>query len=155
MLCRGSIIELIQEYYAAPKEIAEFLKFVVEGEQDQAEAMLKSNADLALVPGDVMDLSKRKFTNITGFQYALWAFNMLDKIVEFLQSNAQRVIGSSHSNSSAISGNLHVQSHAGRDSITIIGDVTAGGSLYIGGKHKHKHKHYDKPTLDEAALSSE
>ncbi len=71
----GPIIGLIQEYYATPKEIAEFLTLVAEGEQDQAEAMLKSNPDLALVSGDVTDLSKRTFTDITGFQYAVWALD--------------------------------------------------------------------------------
>ncbi|HQZ88162.1 MAG TPA: hypothetical protein PLL67_05340 [Gammaproteobacteria bacterium] len=82
----GSIIGLIQEYYASPKEIAEFLKCVVEGEQDQAEAMVKRNPDLALVPGDVTDLSKRTFTNITGFQYALWAldWHMWTMIIKYL-----------------------------------------------------------------------
>jgi hypothetical protein len=80
------------------------------------------------------------------------AINILDKMIEFLQSNAPRIIGSFHSNSSASFDNLHVQSHAGGDSITVIGDVTAGGSLYVGGYHKHKH--YDRPILDEAALSS-
>ncbi|HXH55245.1 MAG TPA: hypothetical protein VNK03_05840 [Gammaproteobacteria bacterium] len=52
-----------------------FLRLVAEGEQDKAEAMLKSNSDLALVPGDVTDLSKCTFTNITGFQYAVWALD--------------------------------------------------------------------------------
>ena len=69
------VIGLIQEYYVAPKEIAEFLKLVTEGEQDKAETMLKINSDLALVPGDVTDLSKRTFTNITAFQYAVWALD--------------------------------------------------------------------------------
>lgn len=58
-----------------PKEVEEFLRLVAEGEQDKAEAMLKSNPALALVPGDVTDLSKRTFTNITGFQYAVWALD--------------------------------------------------------------------------------
>jgi ankyrin repeat protein len=53
----------------------EFLRWVAEGEQDKAEAMLKSNPALALVPGDVTDLSKRVFNGITGFQYAVWALD--------------------------------------------------------------------------------
>ena len=48
-----------------------WVRLVAEGEQDQAEVMLKSNPNLALVPGDVTDLSKRTFTRITGFQYAV------------------------------------------------------------------------------------
>jgi hypothetical protein len=37
--------------------------------------MLKSKPALALVPGDVTDLSKRTFNGITGFQYAVWALD--------------------------------------------------------------------------------
>jgi len=69
------IIGLIAEYYVAPKEVAAFLKLIAEGEQDKAEAMLKNCSELALVPGNVTDLSKRTFTNITGFQYAVWALD--------------------------------------------------------------------------------
>jgi hypothetical protein len=57
------------------KDVAEFLTLVVEGEQGKAEAMLKSNPTLALASGDVTDLSKRTFTGITGFQYAVWALD--------------------------------------------------------------------------------
>lgn len=56
-------------------DLKEFLRLVAEGEQDKAEAMLKSNPNLALVPGDIRDLSKRIFTNITGFQYSVWALD--------------------------------------------------------------------------------
>jgi len=56
-------------------DLTKFLRFVAEGEQDKAEAMLKSNPNLALVPGDVTDLSKRTFNGITGFQYAVWALD--------------------------------------------------------------------------------
>ncbi|HQW58495.1 MAG TPA: hypothetical protein PK583_06035, partial [Gammaproteobacteria bacterium] len=52
-----------------------FLQFVAEGEQDKAEAILKSNPNLVLLSGDVIDLSKRTFTGITGFQYAVWALD--------------------------------------------------------------------------------
>lgn len=57
------------------KELEEFLRLVAEGEQDKAEATLKKNPNLALVPGDITDLSKRAFNNITGFQYAMWALD--------------------------------------------------------------------------------
>lgn len=56
-------------------DLQAFLRLVAEGEQDKAEVMLKSNSALALVPSDVTDLSKRTFTNITGFQYAVWALD--------------------------------------------------------------------------------
>jgi hypothetical protein len=55
--------------------LAAFLRFVAEGEQEKAKAMLIGNPALALVSGDVKDLSKRTFTNITGFQYAIWALD--------------------------------------------------------------------------------
>lgn len=58
-----------------PQELGTFLRLVAEGEQGKAEAMLKQNRDLNLVPGDVTDLSKRTFRNITAFQYALWALD--------------------------------------------------------------------------------
>jgi len=69
-----------------------FLRLIVEGEQDKAEAMLKSNAALALVPGDITDLSKRTFTNITGFQYAVWAldWHMWTMIKKYLPDEAAR-----------------------------------------------------------------
>ncbi len=57
------------------KEVEEFLRLVAEGEQDKAEAMLKRNPALALVPGDVTDLSKRTFNGITAFQYSVWALD--------------------------------------------------------------------------------
>ncbi len=57
------------------KALSAFLKLVAEGEQDQAEAMLKKNPHLALMPTDVTDLSGRQFRNITGFQYAVWALD--------------------------------------------------------------------------------
>lgn len=57
------------------EELQEFLKTVVEGEQDKAEAILKKNPALALASTDVTDLSKRSFKNITALQYALWALD--------------------------------------------------------------------------------
>jgi len=70
----------LEEKHAAKKKetlraVPEFLRLVAEGEQDQAEAMLKSNPNLALISGDVTDLSKRTFNAITGFQYAVWALD--------------------------------------------------------------------------------
>jgi serine/threonine protein kinase len=64
----------------------QLLKLVAEGEQDQAEAMLKENPDLLLHAGDVTDLSKRTFTNITAFQYALWAMDwyMYNMLLEYM-----------------------------------------------------------------------
>ncbi len=74
-------------------DVKKFLTLVVEGEQDQAEAMLKSNPDLALVSGDVTDLSKRTFNNITGFQYAVWAldWHMWTMIKKYLSDECARL----------------------------------------------------------------
>jgi hypothetical protein len=57
------------------KSVGEFLKYIAEGEQDKAEVMLQKTPALALHKGTVMDLSKREFKAITGFQYALWALD--------------------------------------------------------------------------------
>lgn len=48
---------------------------MAEGEQDKAKAMLDVNKNFALVPADVIDLSKQEFKGITGFQYAVWALD--------------------------------------------------------------------------------
>ena len=66
-----------------------FLKLVAEGEQDQAEKLLKSNQDLALAPGDVTDLAGRTFKGITAFQYAVWAldWNMWTMLKKHLPNN--------------------------------------------------------------------
>ena len=71
------------------QELSKFLKLVAEGEQDQAEAMLKANKDIALLPGDVTDLSKRIFKNITALQYALWAldWHMWTMLLKYLSTD--------------------------------------------------------------------
>ncbi len=53
----------------------QFLLYVAQGGQDQAEAMLSNNPALAWYSGSVTDRSKRRFTNITAFQYAVWAMD--------------------------------------------------------------------------------
>lgn len=57
------------------EETKQLLKYVAEGEQDKAEALVKKNPNLLLVKGDVTDLSKREFKGITPFQYAFWALD--------------------------------------------------------------------------------
>ncbi len=71
-------------------DLNRFLTLVAEGEQDKAEAMLKINPTLALVPGEITDLSKRTFTGITGFQYAVWAldWHMWTMIRKYLPDEA-------------------------------------------------------------------
>lgn len=69
-----------------------FLRLVAEGEQDKAEAMLKDNPALALASAEVTDLSRRTFTNITGFQYAVWAldWHMWTMIRKYLPDEVAR-----------------------------------------------------------------
>ncbi len=71
----GLFSRLILIPSAAPREVTRFLRLVAEGEQDKAEALLSANPALALASGSVIDLSKRRFANITAFQYALWAMD--------------------------------------------------------------------------------
>ena len=57
------------------KELSKLLQLVAEGEQDQAEELIKKNVGLLLSPGRVTDLSDRTFESVTAFQYALWALD--------------------------------------------------------------------------------
>jgi hypothetical protein len=70
-----------------------FLKFVADGQQDQAEALLQRNSALALASGDVTDHANRTFSNITAFQYALWAldWHMWKMILKYLPSEAAKI----------------------------------------------------------------
>ncbi len=81
-------------------QIKEFLRLVAEGEQDKAEEMLngnetkgiKRNPALALLSGNVTDLSGRTFIGITAFQYAVWAldWHMWTMIRKYLPDEAAR-----------------------------------------------------------------
>lgn len=75
-----------------PNDLSTFLRLVAQGEQDQAEGMLKKNPELALCSGDSIDLSKRAFKGITGFQYAIWAldWHMWTMIKKYLPDNEAR-----------------------------------------------------------------
>ncbi len=57
------------------QQLNTFLALVAEGEQDKAEALLQKHPAFGLCPGDVTDLSKRTFKNITALQYALWSLD--------------------------------------------------------------------------------
>ena len=52
---------------------ARLLLFVVRGEQDAADAMLRQHPELILKCGDVTDYSGRTFKKITAYEYAYWA----------------------------------------------------------------------------------
>lgn len=85
------------------KELSNLLQLVAEGEQDQAEAMLKGSwgflglgaskgkPELLLEYGEVTDLSGRTFQSITAFQYALWAmdYHMWTMIRKYLPLEQQ------------------------------------------------------------------
>lgn len=66
--------------------IQAYLTAVYRGELDTVETLLKANPSLTHAQGDLTDLSKRTFTNITGFQYAVWALDgpMWDVILKYL-----------------------------------------------------------------------
>lgn len=55
--------------------INKLLWFVATGNQDAAEKGIKLNPELLLKRGTVTDYSGRTFTNITAFEYALWALD--------------------------------------------------------------------------------
>jgi hypothetical protein len=57
------------------KEVEGLLNYVVQGEQEKAESLLKANPELTQCKGTVTDLSKRTFKGITAFQYAVWALD--------------------------------------------------------------------------------
>jgi len=57
------------------EDVAALLKWVVKGHLVEAEKLLQKNPKLALAQGDVKDPADRVFTNITAFQYAVWALD--------------------------------------------------------------------------------
>jgi len=73
--CHSSVETSNSSKGSQNQDLAEFLKHIGFGEQDEAEAMLKENRDLALMPGTLIDCAKRCFKQITGFQYAIWALD--------------------------------------------------------------------------------
>jgi len=69
--------------------------YVVSGEQTKAEAMLKLNPGLSMQATEVTDYSDRTFTNISAFEYALWALDihMLRMIISTIpHTNAGAII---------------------------------------------------------------
>ena len=70
-------------------DIETFLGYVMNGQQEQAEALLMTNSVYARMRGSITDLAGRKFENITGFQYALWALdcNMWRMIQKYLSQD--------------------------------------------------------------------
>ncbi len=56
-------------------EVRKFLHHVVRGNHEAVVMMLENNPYLILIRGQVKDLSGREFTNISGFEYCLWALD--------------------------------------------------------------------------------
>jgi hypothetical protein len=73
------------------KALGRLLRLVAEGEQKQAEKMIKKDKNLLLYAGTVTDLSGREFKKITAFQYALWAmdWHMWKMIQKYLPLETQ------------------------------------------------------------------
>ncbi|MBS0350626.1 MAG: protein kinase [Proteobacteria bacterium] len=76
---------------ADAKTLEQLLRFVVEGEQDKAEELIKKDKSLLFHAGAVKDLSGREFKQITAFQYALWAmdYHMWTMIQKYLPKELQ------------------------------------------------------------------
>ncbi len=74
------------------KALSQLLQLVADGEQDQAEELIKKDRSLLLSAGTMMDLSGREFKQITAFQYALWAmdWHMWKMIQQYLPEDQQR-----------------------------------------------------------------
>lgn len=70
---------------------ATFLDFVVRGEYDSVRAALKRNIRLLFYRNEVTDCSGRTFFEISGFEYALWAFDkhMWTLILECIPANEE------------------------------------------------------------------
>jgi serine/threonine protein kinase len=73
------------------KDLSQLLRYVAEGEQDKAEALIQKDKNLLLHTGTLKDLSGREFKQITAFQYALWAmdWHMWVMIQKYLPQEAQ------------------------------------------------------------------
>jgi len=67
-----------------------FLKHIVFGCQDKAEIMLMQDPNLATIAGNVTDCAGRKFTQITAFQYVVWAldWHMCNVLKKYLPQKA-------------------------------------------------------------------
>ncbi|STX45163.1 SidC homolog [Legionella gratiana] len=63
------------QHLAPLQEARKFLHHVVCGNHEAVAEMLEKNPSLMHIRGQVTDLSGRKFTNISGFEYCLWALD--------------------------------------------------------------------------------
>lgn len=63
------------QHLAPLQEARQFLHHVVRGDHEAVAKMLEKNPALMHIRGQVTDLSGRRFTNISGFEYCLWALD--------------------------------------------------------------------------------
>ena len=77
---------LLHRRMISTEQQTKFLHHVGFGEQNEAEAMLKSTPNLAMVLGDLNDCAGRHFKKITGFQYSILAldYHMWTMIKKYL-----------------------------------------------------------------------
>ena len=86
----GSTTASVNQIYHGSEDlnhkIAKFLKLVAYGEQEEAEGLLKTEPNIALMFGDLTDCAEREFKQITGFQYAVWAldWHMWNMILKYM-----------------------------------------------------------------------
>ena len=72
---KASVVNSTPNLQINPIQLQEFLNYVVSGQQDEAESLLRQSPELAHGIGTVTDHANRTFKNITGFQYAVWALD--------------------------------------------------------------------------------
>ncbi len=77
----------------AANELYKLNSYVVNGQQEEAEIILRQNIYLASMPVDITDVAGRKFKQITCFQYAVWALDyyMWTMISNYLTDEQIRV----------------------------------------------------------------
>ncbi len=73
------------------KMLSQLLRYIAEGEQDEAEKLIQQDKNLLRYAGTITDLSNREFKQITAFQYALWAmdWHMWTMLQKYLPQEAQ------------------------------------------------------------------
>lgn len=85
------LLDQVKRNYAQRVGIHDFLLHVVRGEHEAVKAMLAKNIRLLFIRGEVKDCSGRTFTNISGFEYALWALDkhMWTTMIECIPLNEE------------------------------------------------------------------
>lgn len=93
----NELISLVQSSKSHAKlfnpvlNVRKFLHHVTRGEYDAVEAMLRKDSTLLTQRGKITDCSGRFFSNISGFEYALWALDkhMWTRMLNCIPKDAQ------------------------------------------------------------------